>query len=163
MAVEDNRQAQEMSRRKFLARFVEGAVAAVSAAMAVPLIGYFLSPVFAKAPSKQKVTIARASDIAVGTPTLVTFQETVQDGWVKGTEKMGAWVVTTDGQNFTVFDPHCTHLGCLYAWNPGKRAFDCPCHASFFDINGNVIAGPAPRALEKLPSSVADGAIQVTM
>ena len=40
----------------------------------------------------------------------------------------------------------CTHLGCLVK-DTGTE-FLCPCHGSKFDIDGNVISGPAPRALE---------------
>ena len=44
----------------------------------------------------------------------------------------------------------CTHLGCAVHWNSAERSWDCPCHASRFDIEGNVLHGPAPEALEKV-------------
>ncbi|MBI4524002.1 MAG: FAD-dependent oxidoreductase [Deltaproteobacteria bacterium] len=43
----------------------------------------------------------------------------------------------------------CTHLGCIVAWNPAERSWDCPCHGSRFDIEGNVLRGPAVTNLEK--------------
>jgi Rieske Fe-S protein len=40
----------------------------------------------------------------------------------------------------------CTHLGCtIRATDSG---FDCPCHGSQFDNDGNVTGGPAPRPLD---------------
>lgn len=42
----------------------------------------------------------------------------------------------------------CTHLGCAVPWVSERNQFECPCHASIFDISGNVIKSPAPRALD---------------
>ncbi len=159
--MEENQGPTVVTRRKFLARFVGGAAAAVAAALAIPAIGYFLTPLFAKAAGKKTIPLVSGKDIPPGTPTFITYQETVHDGWLTAPESRGVWVVTTDGKNFTVFDPHCTHLGCLYAWTPGLQRFQCPCHGSVFDINGKVLAGPAPRPLDKVPIVVVDGVIEL--
>jgi glycine/D-amino acid oxidase-like deaminating enzyme/nitrite reductase/ring-hydroxylating ferredoxin subunit len=42
----------------------------------------------------------------------------------------------------------CTHLACEVRWNSAERSWDCPCHASRFDPDGNVIEGPATSPLE---------------
>lgn len=37
----------------------------------------------------------------------------------------------------------CPHLGCALKWNPEENSWDCPCHGSRFDSDGNLIDGPA--------------------
>ncbi|GAB2559030.1 FAD-dependent oxidoreductase [Gracilibacillus alcaliphilus] len=46
-------------------------------------------------------------------------------------------------------DTTCTHLGCEVNWNQSETCWDCPCHGSRYDIDGNVLEGPAIRNLTK--------------
>jgi glycine/D-amino acid oxidase-like deaminating enzyme/nitrite reductase/ring-hydroxylating ferredoxin subunit len=43
----------------------------------------------------------------------------------------------------------CTHLGCLLRFNAAERSWDCPCHGSRFDVDGNVLEGPAVQPLRR--------------
>ncbi|MFJ8079079.1 FAD-dependent oxidoreductase [Streptomyces sp. NPDC096205] len=66
-------------------------------------------------------------------------------------------VLTVDGRRCAVYrdeDGHlhavsarCTHLGCLVAFNTAERTWECPCHGSRFDVDGQVLQGPAVRPL----------------
>lgn len=54
----------------------------------------------------------------------------------------------------------CTHLGCTVA--PLMKTFNCPCHNSVFDSStGNVISGPAPKALKSIPATITKDSIQL--
>lgn len=49
-----------------------------------------------------------------------------------------------------IVDTTCTHLGCELQWNDGELSWDCPCHGSRYDIDGNPLHGPTLKPLEKL-------------
>jgi glycine/D-amino acid oxidase-like deaminating enzyme/nitrite reductase/ring-hydroxylating ferredoxin subunit len=44
----------------------------------------------------------------------------------------------------------CTHVGCHLHWNSFETCWDCPCHGSMFNTNGEPINAPAITALEKI-------------
>ncbi|MDQ1914427.1 FAD-dependent oxidoreductase [Paenibacillus sp. GD4] len=47
-------------------------------------------------------------------------------------------------------DTTCTHMGCEVEWNAAERSWDCPCHGSRYNYHGEVIEGPAKKALGSL-------------
>lgn len=54
----------------------------------------------------------------------------------------------------------CTHLGCLVTVHEERIA--CPCHGSEFDLQGNVLKGPADRPLRRFTVDERDGMIEVS-
>ena len=44
----------------------------------------------------------------------------------------------------------CPHLGCSVQWNATLLTWDGPCHGPPFDAEGNLVNGPAQRALERI-------------
>ncbi|SHN88494.1 FAD-dependent oxidoreductase [Desulfitobacterium chlororespirans] len=47
-------------------------------------------------------------------------------------------------------DTTCPHLGCEVQWNDAERSWDCPCHGSRYDVDGNPLEGPTLKPLEKI-------------
>jgi cytochrome b6-f complex iron-sulfur subunit len=62
---------------------------------------------------------------------------------------------------FLALARECTHLGCTVPWNQATGRFECPCHASSFDIRGDVLSAPAPRALDIYSVRIENGIVKV--
>ena len=62
---------------------------------------------------------------------------------------------------FLALSCQCTHLGCTVPWVEKQKKFMCPCHASSFDIKGNVIGGPASRPLDLFPITIENNVVAV--
>jgi len=57
--------------------------------------------------------------------------------------------ILESGKNLLKFKkPRCSHLGCALNWNAAEHTWDCPCHGSRFDNNGNVLENPATKNIQ---------------
>ena len=71
-----------------------------------------------------------------------------------------ATVVKYEGESLAIYkaeegklfalNPVCTHAKCIVAWNRAEKSWDCPCHGARYDVEGNVLTGPARKNLEKV-------------
>jgi glycine/D-amino acid oxidase-like deaminating enzyme/nitrite reductase/ring-hydroxylating ferredoxin subunit len=71
-------------------------------------------------------------------------------------------LVEIDGQHIAAYkdedgvihalSPVCTHAGCMVKWNGEEKSWDCPCHGARYDIDGQVLTGPATKNLPKINS-----------
>ena len=55
----------------------------------------------------------------------------------------------------------CTHQKCTVDYLPERQVIFCPCHSAQFSTTGAVLAGPAPRPLDRFATTVQDGQIVV--
>ena len=62
---------------------------------------------------------------------------------------------------FLALNRQCTHLGCSVPWDEASGRFACPCHASAFDLRGDVLAPPAPRPLDLFAVRIENGIVKV--
>ena len=69
-------------------------------------------------------------------------------GSVTAFQKGGFYLVRLEDGGFLALSRKCTHLGCTVPWVEEKGRFICPCHASSFDLHGEVLSPPAPRPLD---------------
>jgi menaquinol-cytochrome c reductase iron-sulfur subunit len=125
-----------------------GAVGLIAAGLGVPAASYLFIPPKERGQGRW-MDAGDLSGLEPDSPQEVTFLRTRTDGWKTLTEKASAWVVKHANGRFTAFSPRCTHLACAYHWEGDRKQFVCPCHGSRFAIDGRVLAGPAPRPLDR--------------
>lgn len=51
-------------------------------------------------------------------------------------------------EDLYVVDIVCPHLGCTLKFNQIDKTWDCPCHGSRFNIEGEIVKGPSLKPLE---------------
>lgn len=153
--------ASEGEKRRTFLTWVSGAIAAaIGAAVGIPLFGYTVLPAL----KRQKLSwndVGPVESLEPRSPKEMACIHSVTDGWQKTTTKKSVWAVKDDKGAVTVFSPLCTHLGCGYRWEGEQQQFYCPCHNSYFAMDGKVLGGPAPRPLDTLPAKIEQGRLLV--
>jgi len=71
------------------------------------------------------------------------------------------YLVRLEDGGFLALYRKCTHLGCAVPWDPARGQFVCPCHASAFEADGEVLNAPAPRPLDRFPVIIENGVVMV--
>ena len=94
-------------------------------------------------PRKQRVSKAERDAIITAGP-LDSFLPGTVTAFVRGK----FYLARLNDGGFLALSRSCTHLGCTVPWVAKENKFICPCHSSEFDITGEVISPPAPRALD---------------
>lgn len=136
------------TRRTFHHRVIYGLWSLITAALAWPAVAYLLFST-REDQGNEWMEVGDISDLKVNNPEEFVFERTRPDGWRMKTEEVAAWVVKTPQEEIVAFAPMCTHLACAYHWEEERERFLCPCHETFFSVEGAVLNGPAPRPLDR--------------
>ncbi len=120
-----------MTRRDFLEKLGWGAVLAALGGLAGAL-ARFLEP-------NVTTPAAGPAEIAGGDfpPGSLTYVENARA------------YIGRDQRGYYAIVAVCTHLGCTPRLEPDSTTFACPCHGSRFSPEGEVVTGPAARALDR--------------
>ncbi len=93
------------------------------------------------------VTAGRVDDFPPGTVTPVSSGQ--------------FYLVRGEDGGFLALYRKCTHLDCVVLWEEAEGRFQCPCHGSVFQPDGDVLNPPAPRPLARFPVTFEDGKVIV--
>ena len=120
----------EKSRRDFFVQIGTGACAVAAAGSGLVTLDFL----------KPKVLFEPSTSFVAGSP--LDFTE----GVVRFNKEKKAYVIGAPTGVYAL-SAVCTHLGCITRFRSDDRVIACPCHGSIFDLEGNVVHGPAGRAL----------------
>ena len=128
-----------MRRRTFLQSSLAILGTISVASFAYPLLRFLAPPSDA---NKEKKVMLTKKEIPVGTSRVILVNE------------KPVIVINQQGKGFVALSKVCTHLGCLVEFDVARNLLICPCHAGTYDLEGNVLSGPPPRPLSKIPLKV---------
>ena len=163
-------------RAKFLEISTLGLGAVIGGIVTLPALGFMVGPAFLKQGDKDH-DIGPITDYPEGKYVVTTFTLDA----VQGEVSRRTAFVRNNGQlngqpSFTIISNHCAHLGCPVQPNGpldpqgatqyedvtliptiSIAGFGCPCHGGQYDTEGNRIAGPPVRALDRYSFSIRNG------
>ena len=102
-------------------------------------------------------TTAAGQDAIIVAGAVDSFEPGTVSAFVRGK----FYLARMEDGGFLAMSRTCTHLSCSVPWVSGENKFICPCHSSAFDIKGDVINPPAPRALDLYPIAIENNVIKV--
>ena len=77
-------------------------------------------------------------------------------------DNRGIIVLRTSNTGVRALSRNCTHAGFTVNINTAANNLVCPSHNSIFDLNGNVVSGPASGALTRYSASLSGAIITIT-
>lgn len=143
------------SRRVFLFKIAVLLNAAIGTVLAIPLVGFVISPMLKKSSSTGAwIKLGDLSEFPAGQTRLAEFKSPVASLDDGETAKIPCWVRHSSTNEIDVFAINCAHLGCPVRWFAQSRLFLCPCHGGTYYEDGSRASGPPPRGLFKYRTRV---------
>lgn len=87
-----------------------------------------------------------------GTPVQVPVIADLTDAWNReANQPIGAVYLRKVDDKVECFNAICPHAGCFVAYAADRKVFQCPCHTSSFELDGQRIGNsPSPRDMDPL-------------
>jgi Rieske Fe-S protein len=172
---------ERFPRNKFLEGATLGLGAVIGGIVTVPPVGLLVASAF-EGQKFHDIDLGPLSDFTEGQYVITTFVEDPAAGEVSRRTAYVRYNGLLKGQpSFTIISNRCAHLGCPVQPNgpvqedkaktvkdkagnevlkktPVQPAnFGCPCHGGQYDTEGNRIAGPPVRGLDRYEYSIKSG------
>ncbi len=168
--------AERFPRSKFLEFSTLGLGGVIGGLVTAPALGFMVAPAFLKQGQKDH-DIGPLTDFPQDKFVIATFMSDASQGEVSRRTAYVRYNGQLHGQpSFTIISNHCAHLGCPVQPNGplddkntkhfndvtliptvSIAGFGCPCHGGQYSTEGNRVAGPPVRALDRYSFSIRNG------
>ena len=179
-ATSDDESEARFPRNVFLEGATLGLGGVIGGLVTIPVLGFTVLPAFTKQ-HKIQADLGPVADFPEGEWRIATFLTNPDVGEISRQTAFIRQNAQLEGKpSFTIISNHCAHLGCPV--QPGAliqkdqkkeirtatgkvtiipmqkpSSFNCPCHGGAYNTEGNRIAGPPVRALDRFSFSIANG------
>lgn len=87
-----------------------------------------------------------------GKPVQLPVLSDLEDAWNREVNQpIGAVYLVRKGDSVSCFNAICPHAGCFVGYAAARNCFQCPCHTSSFENDGQRIQpSPSPRDMDAL-------------
>jgi Rieske Fe-S protein len=181
-AMPESEPGDRFPRSRFLEASTLGLGAVIGGLITVPVVGFMVVPAF-KGQGYPDVDLGPLENFPEGKWFITTYYMHPEAGTVSRRTVYVRYNGQLKGEpSFTIITNRCAHLGCPVQPNgpvqddqkkvmkegtTGQRVtlipmlpaggFGCPCHGGQYDPEGNRVAGPPVRALDRYNFSIVDG------
>jgi menaquinol-cytochrome c reductase iron-sulfur subunit len=133
-----------------------------SLVLAVPGVGFILSPLWKKGREQAFESLTRLKHLEVGVPRSFAIIEERRDAWIKyPREPVGSvWLIRQAkgaSEPVIALSSECPHLGCAVNLGADGKSFHCPCHTSSFELDGTKKNSVPPRNMDRLEVKLTEG------
>jgi menaquinol-cytochrome c reductase iron-sulfur subunit len=123
-------------------------------------LGTFLDPILRRrragkgnGAARPPIRVASLAALpADGTPVQVPVIADLTNAWNREpNQPIGAVYLRRQGDEVTCFNAICPHAGCFVGYSAERKVFQCPCHTSSFELDGQrIMPSPSPRNMDDL-------------
>lgn len=149
-----------MIRRSFLAMLVSGVSLLVAGVVGIPALITGLSPALQPRRGERWRPVGRVADFPIGEVCEGAILVSRTD-WPRLLPRQAVYVWRRSQDELIVFSRNCTDLGCPLHYDRGSTCFFCPCHGGIFKQDGERLAGPPNRPMDRYVHRVRDGVVEI--
>lgn len=141
---------RETTRRKFINWFLATSAGAFLAAVLYPVSRYLIPPPAGESAAASVTLSIKPAEVKPNSGQIFKFGS-----------RPGILIRTPAGE-LRAFSATCTHLNCTVQYRSDLSHIWCACHNGHFNLQGDNIAGPPPRSLEKYVVNVREDEIVIS-